>query len=246
MTTATTRNFFCALAFAFILSASCCASASAEEFRDNDFDFSSLKTVLVMPVQYDTKIPSEEAFFEEKTQQKWRELTDPEKTKINFLSKTPQEIVSRDSFVTGKPADASLTPALIAARAVKLAPQYVDAVLRMDVTQCEYKYVHHPEETYWDTRYETQSVRVDGKWVDVQVPIRYQRVRPAWDEAFACVTVKLELSDAKTGKLIYGNQLAAQDSGGLFSSVPSLTAETCSMMTKCAKKLPVKKQNEDN
>lgn len=244
--TTKTKKFLRVLAFAFIFAAACCTAAGAEEFRNKDFDFSSLKTVLVMPVQYDANVPANEAFFTERTQQKWRELTDPDKAKINFLSKTPQDIVSRDSFITGKSVNASLTPALIAARAVQLAPQYVDAILRMDVTQCEYRYVHHPEETYWDTRYETQSVRVDGKWVDVQVPIRYQRVRQAWDETFACVTVKLEMSDAKTGKLLYGNQLSAQNSGGLFSSAPSLTDETCSLMAKCTKKLPAQKQDEDN
>ncbi|MCE5274684.1 MAG: hypothetical protein LLG43_06075, partial [Deltaproteobacteria bacterium] len=77
------------------------AKPVAEEFRNNEYDYSSIKTVLVMPVMYEITTPPSEPFLDESVQQKWRELTSQEKSGFSFLVKTPEQIIERDDFVKG-------------------------------------------------------------------------------------------------------------------------------------------------
>ena len=90
------------LAFALISAVSpSMAKPVAEEFRNSGYDYSSIKTVLVLPVMYEISIPPSEPFLDDSVQQKWRELTSQEKSGFNFLVKTPEEIIERDNFVKG-------------------------------------------------------------------------------------------------------------------------------------------------
>lgn len=157
------------LAFALISAVSpSMAKPVAEEFRNSGYDYSSIKTVLVLPVMYEISIPPSEPFLDDSVQQKWRELTSQEKSGFNFLVKTPEEIIEKDNFVKGTGPSEKLSRDKVAEKALSLSPEYADAILSATVTKCAYNTIHHPQELVWDTRYENRSVYVNGKWENAE------------------------------------------------------------------------------
>lgn len=215
------------------------AKPQIAEYTASGFSVSSLRTVLVMPVEYSVNVPGE-AFFAEKINQKWLDLTSQSSGRFSFVCKTPADVISRDAFVKGTAETEALSPTAAAAKALRLAPDYVDAVLVFNVTKCGYTTIHHPEERYMETYYEDQSVYVDGKWISIRVPRQRERVNPAWDESIASASSKLELRGAKNADLLYGNAVQADTGGGLFSSAPSLTTQMTNVMINAVKKIPTK------
>lgn len=95
------RKLLCALMLLVLVAMPSYAKPTADEYRNKDYNIADIKTVLILPVLYEVKIPESEAFFDEKVSQKWRDLTDPAKSKFSFLAKTPEDIVKRDQFVKG-------------------------------------------------------------------------------------------------------------------------------------------------
>lgn len=83
------------------ISSSSMAKPAAEEFRNKEYDYSSIKSVLALPVMYEITIPPNEPFLDDSVQQRWRELTSQEKGGFSFLVKTPEQIIERDDFVKG-------------------------------------------------------------------------------------------------------------------------------------------------
>jgi len=212
----------------------------AEEFRNKDYDYRSIKTVLRMPVFYDIQIPASEAFFDEAVQQKWAGLTEQGKNNLPFLIKTPDQVIERDNFVRGVQPSERLSPNKAAERAISLSPEYVDAVMTATVTKCGYETVHHPEEMTWQTRYENRPVLVNGKWESCSVPVRYQQIKPEWDEKFACGTVKIELRTSKENALVYGISVTARTGEDPFTPLPSLTKHICNILENAVKRIPQK------
>lgn len=216
------------------------AKPVADEFRNNEYDYSSVKTVLVMPVIYGTEIPDSEPFLDDTLQQKWKELTSPEKGTFNFLVKTPDQIIERESFVKGTEAPEKSNREGFMSTALSLASEYVDAVMTATVTKCGYQTFNHPQEVVWDTRYERRSYYINGKWETRSVPISYQRIKPAWDEKFAVGTVRLELRDSKDNTLIFGANVTAATAGDLFNPLPTLTKHIVNIVENTVKRVPQK------
>jgi len=216
------------------------AKPVAEEFRNNEYDYSSIKTVLVMPVMYEITTPPSEPFLDESVQQKWRELTSQEKSGFSFLVKTPEQIIERDDFVKGTGQTEKLSRDKAAEKALTLSPEYADAIMTATVTKCAYTTLHHPQEFVWDTRYEDRSVYVNGKWETRSVPIRYQKIKPAWDETFAVGAVRLELRSSKENTLIYGVNVNATTAEDLFTPLPTLTKHITNVVENTAKRVPKK------
>lgn len=223
-----------------IIAAPASAKPVADEYRSSAYDFSSIKTVLVMPVMYDVAVPSNEPFFDEKTSQRWRDLT--AQGKMPFLVKTPAEVVERENFVKGVAEPEMLSPTKTAERALALSNQYVDAVLTANVTKCGHNSIHHPQEIVWHTRYERRDVWVRDHWEQHEYPVSYQEVKPAWDEVTTVGSVKLELRDAKSpdNTLIYGVSVTAETGGDLFTSAPSLTKHIGNILENAVKRIPKK------
>ena len=222
-----------------------CASSSmakpvAEEFRNKEYDYSSIKTVLIMPVMYEISIPPSEPFLDDSIQQKWRELTSQEKGGFSFLVKTPEQIIERDDFVKGTGQTEKLSRDKAAEKALTLSPEYTDAIMTATVTKCTYVNVHHPQELVWDTRYENRSVYVNGKWETRSVPITYQKIKPAWDETSAVGSVRLELRSSKENTLIYGVNVNATTAEDLFSPLPTLTKHITNVVENTVKRVPKK------
>ena len=231
------------LASLFILTAVLPAFAKPEvdEFRNKDYDISSIKTVLVMPVMFDVKKPESEAFFDEKVSQKWKDLTSPATNKkFPFLQKSPEDVVDRDNYVKGTASSDKLSPTKTAEKALSLAADYVSAVLTATVTKCEVKVIRHPEEITWETRYRTQKVWINGRLEEISVPYQYRNVRPAWNEEVSIAAVKLEMRDAKNGTLVYGSSVSAGTGDSLFVTRPSLTTHVCNVLENAAKRIPSK------
>lgn len=216
------------------------AKPVAEEFRNKEYDYSSIKTVLVMPVMYEITIPLSEAFFDDSVQQKWKELTSQEKSGFNFLVKTPEQIIERDGFVKGTGPTEKLNRDKAAEKALSLSPEYVDAIMTATVTKCAYTTLHHPQELVWDTRYENRSVYVNGKWETRSVPISYQRIKPAWDETFAVGAARLEIRSSKENTLIYGVNVIANTAQELFTPLPTLTKHITNVVENAVKRVPKK------
>ena len=216
------------------------AKPVAEEFRNKEYDYSSIKTVLVMPVMYEITIPPSEAFFDESVQQKWKELTSQEKSGFNFLVKTPEQIIERDGFIKGTAAAEKLNLDRAAEKALSLSPEYTDAIMTATVTKCAYTTVRHPQEIIWDTRYENRSVYVNGKWETRSVPISYQKIKPAWDETFAVGAVRLEIRSSKENTLIYGVNVIANTGEDLFTPLPTLTKHITNVLENTLKRVPKK------
>ena len=212
----------------------------AEEFRNKEYDYSSIKTVLVLPVMYEISIPSSEPFFDDSVQQKWKELTSQEKSGFSFLLKTPEQIIERDCFVKGTDPTEKLDRDKTAEKALSLSPDYTDAVIIATVTKCEYTTIRHPQEFVWETRYEDRSVYIDGKWQTRSVPIRYQNIKPAWDERSALGTVRLELRNSKDNTLIYGANVTANTAEDLFTPIPTLTKHISNIVENTVKRMPRK------
>lgn len=216
------------------------AKPVAEEFRNKDYDYNSIKTVLRMPVLYDIQIPLSEAFFDEAVQQKWTELTDNGKNNFPFLIKTPDQVIERDNFVRGVQSSEKLSTNKTAEKALSLSPEYVDAIITATVTKCGYENVHHPQEITWQTKYENRPVLVNGKWESCSVPVRYQQIKPEWDEKFVCGTVKIELRTAKENTLVYGVSVTARTGEDPFTPLPSLTKHICNIIENSVKRIPKK------
>ena len=231
------------LAILFILAAALPALAKpeAEEFRNRDYDVTSIKTVLVMPVMFDVKKPESEAFFDEKISQKWKDLTSPTvNKKFPFLQKSPEDVVERDNYVKGTASADKQSPTKTAEKALSLDSDYVSAVLTATVTKCEIQVIRHPEEITWETRYRTQNVWIDGRLEEISIPYQYRNVKPAWNEEVSVATVKLEMRDAKKGTLVYGSSVYAATGNSLFVTRPSLTTHVCNVLENAAKRLPSK------
>lgn len=234
------KLLFLIAAFAVILSLPASAKPVADEFRNRDYDWSSIKTVLVMPVMYDVNIPQSEAFFSEAVEQRWKDMTSQAKSGFSFLVKTPQDIIERDQFVRGEAPGERLGATKAAEKALALSPEYVNAILSAYVTRCEYTYIHHEQEIVWRTRYVDRDVRVGDKWERISVPIEYQEVKPAWDEKCAVGAVKVELRDSKDNSLIYGVNVTASTTEDLFSDLPTLTKHISNIIENAAKRIPKK------
>ncbi len=216
------------------------AKPVADEFRNKEYDYSSIKTVLVMPIMYEITIPPSEPFLDDSVQQKWKELTSQEKSGFNFLMKTPEQIIERNNFVKGTENTEKSSRDKAAEKALSLSPEYTDAIMTATVTKCEYSTVHHPQELVWDTRYENRSVYVNGKWETKSVPVSYQRVKPAWDETSAIGAVRLELRSSKENTLIYGVNVTANTTGDIFSSLPTLSKHISNIVENALRRVPKK------
>lgn len=216
------------------------AKPVADEFRNKEYDYSSIKTVLVLPVMYEITIPPNEPFLDDSVQQKWRELTSQEKSGFNFLVKTPEQTIERDDFVKGTAPTEKTGRDKAAEKALSLSPEYTDAILSATVTKCAYTTIHHPQEIVWDTRYENRSVYVNGKWETRSVPISYQKIKPAWDETSATGAARLELRNSKDNTLIYGVNVAATTGEDLFTPLPTLTKHITNIVENAVKRIPKK------
>lgn len=235
------KKIICALLLIAALAVPSFAKTTADQYRNKDYDFSKIKTVLILPVMYEMKIPDTEAFFDEKVSQKWRDLTNPAKTKFTFLTKTPEDIVKRDNFVKGVTEEVKLSPLKYAEKALTVADQYVDVILRATVTECRIDTVRHPEEITWETRWEDKDVWVKDHWETRRVERRYQKVKPAWNERISVGSVKIEMRDAKDNTLIYGVVVNARTGPGFFdNNSPNLTLHTCNILENAAKRIPEK------
>jgi len=237
------KKSFSILIFVSILLSFASASMGkpmAEEFRNKEYDYASIKTVLVLPVMYEISIPSSEPFFDDTVQQKWKELTSQEKSGFNFLLKTPDQIIERDGFVKGTDTTEKLGRDKAAEKALSLSTEYTDAVIIATVTKCEYTTIRHSQEFVWETRYEDRSVYIDGKWQTRSVPIRYQNIKPAWDQKFALGAVRLELRNSKDNTLIYGANVTANTAEDLFTPLPTLTKHISNILENAVKRIPKK------
>ena len=222
------------------IASSSMAKPVADEFRNKEYDYSSIKTVLVLPVMYEITMPPNEPFLDDSVQQKWRELTSQEKSGFNFLVKTPEQIIERNDFVKGTGPTEKINRDKAAEKALTLSPEYTDAILSANVTKCAYSTIHHPQELIWDTRYENRSVYVNGKWETRSVPISYQKIKPAWDETSAIGAVRLELRNSGDNTLIYGVNVTAGTTEDLFTPLPTLTKHITNIVENAVKRVPKK------
>ncbi len=222
------------------IASSSMAKPAAEEFRNKEYDYSTIKSVLVLPVMYEITIPPNEPFLDDSVQQRWRELTSQEKSGFNFLVKTPEQVIERDAFVKGTDSPEKLSRDKAAEKALSLSPEYTDAILTVTVTKCSYTTVRHPQEIVWDTRYESRSVYVNGKWETRSVPVSYQRIKPAWDETSALGAARLELRNSRDNTLIYGVNVTASTAEDLFTPLPTLTKHISNVIENAAKRIPKK------
>ena len=222
------------------IASSSMAKPVADEFRNKEYDYSSIKTVLVLPVMYEITMPPNEPFLDDSVQQKWRELTSQEKSGFNFLVKTPEQIIERNDFVKGTGPTEKINRDKAAEKALTLSPEYTDAILSATVTKCAYSTIHHPQELIWDTRYENRSVYVNGKWETRSVPISYQKIKPAWDETSAIGAVRLELRNSGDNTLIYGVNVTAGTTEDLFTPLPTLTKHITNIVENAVKRVPKK------
>lgn len=236
------NNYLCTLAAVFLILLTMPADAKpkAEEFRNKDFDYSSVRTVLVIPVIYGVPIPQSEAFFDETIQQKWKDLTSQEKSGFSFLIKDPKQIIERDNFVKSVEMTEAMSQNSTTEKALSLAAEYTDAVMTATVTICEYGSIHHPQELIWETKYEDRPYWINGKWETIKVPIRYQKIKPEWDEKYSSGAVKLELRSSKDNTLIYGVNVNAITNEEIFTPRPSLTKHISNILENAVKRVPKK------
>ena len=231
---------FLFIAAILIASAGCAfAKPDVAEYRNKDADFAAIKTVLVMPVIYETTLPQNAAFLPETIEQKWRSMTKGRQDKLPFLVKEPKDVVERDSFVKGRPAEA-MPPQQTAEKALVLASQYVDGILMCTVTKAGTRIVSHPGEYVTKYRYVDQPVWRNNRWETERVSVPYQEYKQPWDEEFTEGAVKLELRSAKDNTLIYGNTVSALTGDDLFVSAPSLQKHMENVIENAAKRIPAK------
>ena len=231
------------LATALIITALAAVSAFAKpeatEYRADGFSSSQLKTVLVMPLIYETKIPSSEAFLDETLQKKWRDMTTGRKGVFPFVMKTPGEVVERAAFVSGQPAPAA-TPQQQAEKALTLAAEYTDAILMCSVTKAGNTVIAHPGEYYTAWRTEQRPVWRNNRWEKEDVRIPYQAYKEPWDEHFTQGAVKIELRSSKDNALLYGVNVTANTGEGIFSDAPTLSKHLQNVIENAAKRIPTK------
>ena len=213
------------------------AKAEGEEYLNEKYDISKVKTALVMPLAYDVPAPASEAFFNEKVSQKWNDIQGKIKDRFAFLLKTPQEIVERDNYIKGAAQTEMLSPQAALEKAISLSGEYVDAVMTPRVTMCGNSVIHHPEEVRWETRYRDEEYYEDGKRHTRSVAYRYKNVTPARDERVSNGAVKIEIRDSKTNDLIYGVSVTATTGEGFFSNAPSLTTHICNVLQNAADRM---------
>lgn len=228
---------------AFIIAGLSCSGAMAKpeatEFRAGDFSPSALKSVLVLPLIYETTLPDSEPFLKESAEQKWTSLTTGNKTRWPFLVKTPQEVVKAAAFVKGvepEPMNAQQN----AEKALTLAADYTDGVLSCTVTTIGTGVIQHPGEYITKWRYEDRPVWRNNRWEKERVSIPYQEYKEPWNEGYTKGAVKLELRSSKDNSLLYGVNVSANTGEGLFSDAPSLSKHLQNVIENAAKRIPVK------
>ncbi|MCD7878020.1 MAG: hypothetical protein LUH49_13880 [Cloacibacillus porcorum] len=152
------------------------ANPAVTDFRNNNYDYSTIKTVLVLPVIYDVSIPQSEAFLKEAAEQRWQEQTLKKQDRFPFLLKTPKDVVDRAAFISGQPAE-PMTPQQTAERALVLATDQVDAILTCTVTKCGIGVKKHPGEYVTKYRYVTSrsGATTAGNTRGYRFPIRSTR-----------------------------------------------------------------------
>lgn len=234
------KKLLCSMFFIIMFASAAFPEARADVYRNSNYDLLKVKTVLLLPLIYDITIPETEAFFVEKVSQKWIDLINSSTDKLSFLIKTPVEIVARENFIKGVTEPEKLSSEKTLEKALSLSDQQVDAILSSTITQCSYSNTYHPEELVWRSRIERRRVKVDGKWRDVEIPVRYHEIKPAWDETFAHGSLKIELRDSKTNELIYGISVVAKTGSGFLTPTPSLTKEISNVLEYAVKRIDLK------
>ncbi|MCI5864534.1 hypothetical protein [Cloacibacillus porcorum] len=215
------------------------AKPAVTDFRNNNYDYSTIKTVLVLPVIYDVSIPQSEAFLKEAAEQRWQEQTLKKQDRFPFLLKTPKDVVDRAAFISGQPAE-PMTPQQTAERALVLAADQVDAILTCTVTKCGIGVLKHPGEYVTKYRYVDEPIWRNNRWEHQRVQVPYQEYKEPWEENITQGAVKVELRSAKDNVLIYGETVAANTGADLFTEAPTLTKHIQNIIENAAKRIPVK------
>lgn len=225
--------------FLLTLASAALAKPEVTEFKNNNYDFSSIKTVLVLPVVYDVSIPQSEPFLKEAAEQKWLDQTLKKQDRFSFLMKSPRDVVERAAFISGQPAE-PMTPQQMAEKALVLAADQVDAILACTVTKCGIGVIKHPGEYVTKYRYVDEPVWRNNRWERERVRVPYQEYKEPWDESITQGAVKVELRSAKDNSLIYGEAVAANTGADLFTEAPTLTKHIQNVIENAAKRIPVK------
>ena len=215
------------------------AKPDVTEFRNNNYDLSTIKTVLVLPVTYDVSIPQSEPVLKEAAEQKWQEQTLKKQERFPYLMKSPKDVVERAAFVSGQPAE-PMAPQQMAEKALVLAADQVDAILTCTVTKCGVGVIKHPGEYVTKYRYVDEPVWRNNRWERERVRVPYQEYKEPWNESFTRGAVKVELRSAKDNSLIYGEAVEANTGADLFTDAPSITKHIQNIIENAAKRIPVK------
>lgn len=231
------KRLFLSALLLILMASSAFAKADGDEFLNDRYDLSKLKTVLVMPLAYGVQPPASEAFFNEKVGLKWKDIVVAMQGRFPFLLKSPEDLIVRDNYIKGVASADKLSPQAALEKALSLSSEYVDAILTPTITRCESSVIHHPEQVSWETRYREEEYFEDGKRKTRSVSYQYKNVTPAWDERLSNGAVRFDLRDSKSNDLIYGVAVTATTGGGLFSGAPSLTTHMSNVLQNASNRM---------
>lgn len=210
---------FCAL---FASAGAADAKPQVDVYRNKSRDPGKIITVLAMPPVISAEVPEDEHFFAETLAQTWDEVISKDAANLRFIFKTPEQILEFDKLFTSLSADAAEDSA---ARALRLAPLYVDAVMTLTVTDAISGLISHAEQRRWNPGIAIGSGYWHGGWHQRGGVILRSERSPAYDEFYSMVALKIEIRDARDGQdtLLYGISARDKTKSGMLVTLPSLT-----------------------
>lgn len=179
-------------------------SAEKTDWKDNSYDFSRVKRVLV----YDVDL-SAANFSSELKMHKYSSDFPGYAKKLGCEIVTEEEARRRISLAIGVDLDtvAKSDPAKAQALFTENLSKVADAYVKSRVLKWENTYYIQPEHTEWEQKRIDRSYRDrDGRWVNdyyyVTVPVTY----PPQRVDVSTLNMGFEAYDARTGKLFFGRE----------------------------------------
>lgn len=219
-----------------------CALPVAQEYRNSSFSFQKIKTVLVMPLKMPAKFS--EPQLAAKVKYRWGELINMKRGAGGYAILTPDQLLKKHY------AAQKISPKRWGSELQKIsyingiAPRYVDAVLTLTITDCDYISVRHPQRLASGDEYEEVKDWDEHGRITVRKELVTDRtLRPAWTENFAEAACRAELWSIKGGThtLLYSCEVSERLGGALSGEKsPSLEKAAFGVMEHAVKRVPVK------
>lgn len=197
------------------------------------------KTVNVMavPVIISADVPEDEHFFAETIEQTWNEIIAKMENGRRFKVRTQEQIPDFEDYYFAVSDGATEVEAALAAAMASIWTH--DAVMTLTITEAARGVVSREEQSNWIPEVRIGGGYWHGDWHPRGGVLLQKKTRPAYDEFYAVVALKIEIRDIKNGEntLLYGISAGEIAKSGMLPNQPSITKLAVSVLRAAAAEL---------